>query len=73
MVGAKQLARKKLTCPTPNEVQQVFEWFEAEILEAIEINSKSLYPLLRDRAVITMFYAYGLRKDELRRVDLTGL
>lgn len=68
--GAKQ-RKNKLTCPTPNEVQQVFEWFEAEILEAIEINSKSLYPLLRDRAVITMFYAYGLRKDELRRVDLT--
>ncbi|MDD2934026.1 MAG: tyrosine-type recombinase/integrase [Methylotenera sp.] len=68
--GAKQ-RKKKLTCPTPNEVQQVFEWFEAEIVEAIETNSKSLYPLLRDRAVITMFYSYGLRKDELRRVDLT--
>lgn len=68
--GAKQ-RKKKLTCPTPDECQQVFEWFEAEIREAIETNSKSLYPLLRDRAVITMFYAYGLRKDELRRVDLT--
>lgn len=68
--GAKQ-RKKKLTCPTPNEVQQVFEWFELEIMEAIEINSKSIYPLLRDRAIITMFYAYGLRKDELRRVDLT--
>lgn len=68
--GARQ-RKKKLTCPTPNEVLQVFEWFEAEILEAIETNSKSLYPLLRDRAVIAMFYSYGLRKDELRRVDLT--
>ena len=68
--GAKQ-RKKKLTCPTPNEIQQVFEWFEAEISEAIDVNSKSLYPLLRDRAVITMFYAYGLRKDELRRTELT--
>lgn len=68
--GAKK-RKKKLTCPTPEEVQQVFEWFEQAIEEAIDLNSKSLYPLLRDRAIITVFYAYGLRRDELRRADLT--
>lgn len=68
--GAKQ-RKKKLTCPTPNEVQMVFDWLRAEQSDAYDTNSKSLYPLFRDEAIITMFYAYGLRKDELRRVDLT--
>ena len=68
--GAKK-RKKKLTCPTPDEVEQVFQWFESEIETAIDLGSKSLYPLLRDRAIITMFYAYGLRRDELRRAELT--
>lgn len=68
--GAKK-RKKKLTCPTPDEVEQVFQWFESEIEAAIDLGSKSLYPLLRDRAIITMFYAYGLRRDELRRAELT--
>lgn len=68
--GAKQ-RKKKLTCPTPSEVSQVFDWFWDEISSAFDLKSKSLYPLLRDRAIVTMFYAYGLRKDELRRIDLT--
>ena len=71
LVRSAKKRKKKLTCPTPEEVHQVFEWLEQEIEAAIDLNSKSLYPLLRDRAIITVFYAYGLRRDELRRADLT--
>jgi site-specific recombinase XerD len=71
LVRGARKRKKKLTCPTPDEIQQVFEWFEDEISSAIDLGTKSLWPLLRDRAIITMFYAYGLRRDELRRADVT--
>jgi site-specific recombinase XerD len=71
LVKGARKSKKVLTCPTPEEMKQVFDWFENEIVDAYETKSKSLYPLLRDQAIVTILYAYGLRSHELRAMNLS--
>lgn len=63
--------KKKLVNPTPADMQQVYDYLESEIREAIETDQPVPYVLLRDRAIIAMFDAYGVRLSELRGADVT--
>jgi site-specific recombinase XerD len=63
--------KKKLSNPTPLEVQRVMDYLESEIIEAIETGQPRPYILLRDRTIIATFYAYGLRLSELRNTNVT--
>lgn len=63
--------KRKLTNPTPREMQQVLDYLESEIVEAIETGRPTPYVLLRDRTIIAMLYAYGARVSELKNADIT--
>ncbi len=63
--------KKLLANPTPNEVQQVMNNLESEIIEVIETGAPTPWVRLRDRAVVAMLYAYGLRLSELQNADVT--
>jgi len=63
--------KRKLVNPTPSEFQQVMDYLESEITEAIETGKPTPYILLRDRALIATFYAYGVRLSELVNADVT--
>lgn len=63
--------KKKLSNPTPAEMQQVFDYLEAQITEQIETGAPIPYVLLRDRVIIALLYAYGVRVSELSNADVT--
>ena len=63
--------KKKLACPTPNEMQLVFDDLAAQITEQIETGAPVPYVLLRDRAIIALLYGYGVRVSELSNADTT--
>lgn len=63
--------KRKLANPTPNEMQRVLDYLESEIIEAIETGQSTPYVLFRDRTIIAMFYAYGVRLSELKDADVT--
>lgn len=65
--------KKILSCPSPNEVEQVLNYLESEFFEVAETdeNCTKQYVLLRDRAIIATFYAYGARLTELVNADVT--
>ncbi len=63
--------KKKLSNPTPAEMQQVFDYLEAVITEQIETGAPVPYVLLRDRAVTALLYSYGVRVSELSHTDVT--
>lgn len=65
--------KKTLSNPSPTEVQTVLNYLDSEFVEAVEtgeIGNKQ-YILVRDRAIIATFYAYGARLSELVNADVT--
>lgn len=65
--------KKTLSNPSPKEVQQVLDYLDSEFVEAVETGATGAgqYVLLRDRAIIATFYAYGVRLSELVKADVT--
>lgn len=65
--------KKTLSNPSPKEMQQVLDYLESEFVEAVETgeNGARQYIILRDRAIIATFYAYGARRFELIQADVT--
>ena len=63
--------KRKLANPTPKEMQQVLDYLESEIVEAIETGQPMPYVLLRDRTILAVLYAYGARLSELKNADVT--
>jgi len=63
--------KKKLVNPTPSEFQKVMDYLLSEFLEAIETKQSTPHILVRDRAIIASFYAYGVRLSELKNADVT--
>lgn len=59
--------KRTLSNPSPTEVQQVLDYLESEYVESVETEEtgNKLFVLLRDRAIIATFYAYGARLSEL--------
>lgn len=62
--------KRKLNNPSPDEMQQLYDHMESEFIEAIEVGKPIPYVLLRDRLIIAMFDAFGLRLSELINVNV---
>ncbi|MCG7952673.1 MAG: site-specific integrase [Candidatus Thiodiazotropha endolucinida] len=71
MVRGVAKRKRKLANPSPSELQQVFDYLESEIREAIETGQPTPYVLFRDRALVAMLYAYGLRLNEMVQANVT--
>ncbi len=57
--------------PIPREmVQQIFDFLDDRVEKA---KGKSILPAARDSAMFKGYYAFGLRREELRKTDLPDL
>ncbi|MBK7366118.1 MAG: tyrosine-type recombinase/integrase [Nitrosomonas sp.] len=65
VIKGKNRKRKKLTqAVAPEEFAKILAEFDAQIKLAFETDSKSAYPLFRDKVIATVIYEYGLRVSE---------
>lgn len=58
---------------TYRELQDLFDWLDARIEQIVRLGRKGALPAWRDATMIKTTYGFGLRRNELVRLDLPDL